>query len=101
MGIYYTLISIAGTPLGSTSDLGIPRQELNAVSLSSMLNAVYFVAGIVAVIVIIIAGINYAASGGDASKVSKAKNMLIYSIVGIVVVMSAFVITNFVIGRLR
>ncbi len=63
------------------------------------LNLTYFLAGVIAVIVIIIAGIMYVTSTGDSGKVAKAKNLLTYSIVGLVVVLLAFVITNFVIGR--
>jgi len=67
--------------------------------LTNVLNLTYFLAGTVAVIVIIVAGIMYTTSAGDASRVSKAKNLITYSIVGLVVVLSAFVITNFIIGR--
>jgi len=62
------------------------------------LNLTYYIAGIVAVIVIIIAGLTYATSIGDASRINRAKNMILYSVIGIVVLMSAFVITNFVLG---
>lgn len=67
--------------------------------LANALNIVYFIAGTVAVIVIIISGINYTTSAGDSGKITKAKNMLTYSIVGLIVVLVAFVITSFVIGR--
>jgi len=67
--------------------------------LTNSLNLVYFLAGTVAVIVIIVAGVMYAISSGDAGRVAKAKNLLTYAIVGIIVVVTAFVITNFVIGR--
>lgn len=63
------------------------------------LNLVYFVAGVIAVLVIIFAGFMYVTSGGDAAAVAKAKNALLYAIVGLVVVALAFVITQFVIGR--
>lgn len=67
--------------------------------LQNGLNLAYFIAGIIAVIVIIVAGIMYATSGGDSAAVTKAKNLILYSIVGLVVIFSAFIITNFVIGR--
>lgn len=63
------------------------------------LNIAYFVAGTASVIVIIIAGIMYATSSGDAGRVARAKNMLVYSIAGLVVILVAFAVTNFVIGR--
>lgn len=79
-------------------DAGIPELKGEDV-LQNGLNITYLVAGIVAVITIIIGGIMYATSSGDSGSVSKAKNMILYSIVGLVVVLSAFAITNFVIGR--
>jgi heme O synthase-like polyprenyltransferase len=67
--------------------------------IAGILSIVYFIAGIVAVIVIIIAGYIYTTSSGDAGAVKKAKNMILYSVVGIVVIALAFVITQFIAGR--
>lgn len=63
------------------------------------LNLVYFVAGVIAVIVIIVAGIMYAISVGDQSKITRAKTMIIYAVAGLAIILSAFAITNFVIGK--
>lgn len=81
----------------NAKDTGIPNIGAENL-LDSILNVTYFVAGTVAVIMIIISGIMYVISTGDAPKVARAKNILTYSIVGLVVVISAFAITNFVIG---
>lgn len=67
--------------------------------LTNILNLFYFIAGLTAVIVIIIAGLAYATSGGDAGRVAKAKNQILFAVIGLVVVLLAFSITNFVIGR--
>ena len=77
---------------------GIP-QMTDAELLQNILNLVYFFAGAVSVIVIIVAVFMYTASSGDAGRVAKAKNLLTYSIVGVLIVIMAFTITNFVIGR--
>lgn len=68
--------------------------------LGNGLNLVYFVAGLVAVLAIIIAGFSYVMSRGDTGRIEKAKMTIIYSVVGIIVISVAFTITNFVIGRL-
>ncbi len=78
--------------------VGIPTGGGDAL-LTNILNLVYFIAGAVAVVVIVVAGLMYTLSGGDSARVTKAKNMLLYSVVGLVVVISAFAITNFVIGK--
>ncbi|MNQ27269.1 hypothetical protein D3C85_405240 [compost metagenome] len=78
--------------------LNIPTISGDA-GIAGILSIVYFVAGIIAVIVIIIAGYTYTTSSGDAGAVKKAKNMILYSVVGIVVIAMAFIITQFVAGR--
>lgn len=87
-----------GSDSDSTTTVNIPTTS-EADLLTNGLNIVYFVAGAVAVIVIIFAGIMYATSSGDAGRVAKAKNLLTYSIVGLIVVLVAFTITSFVSGR--
>lgn len=58
------------------------------------------IAGIAAVIVIIISGIRYIISGGDSQKVSSAKSTLIGAVVGLVVIVLAQTIITFVVKRL-
>jgi len=57
------------------------------------------VAGIAAVIMIVIGGLKYVTSGGDSSKVSSAKSAIIYALVGLVVVAMAQFIVRFVLNR--
>jgi hypothetical protein len=57
------------------------------------------IAGIAAVIMIIVAGLKFITSGGDSSAVSSAKNSLIYALVGIVVVALSQIIVHFVLGK--
>ena len=87
-----------GNDSGSTTSVDVPIVN-DAELLTNALNLVYFLAGVIAVIVIIVAGIMYTISSGDSGRVSKAKNLLTYSIVGLVVILAAFTITNFIIGR--
>lgn len=72
-------------------------QDVSADKLiKNTLNAVYATAAVVAVIVIVAAGIMYIVSDGDPGKTSIAKNAIIYSAVGLVIVGSAFIITGIV-----
>lgn len=66
--------------------------------LTNLLNTAYFWAGIIAVVVIVIAGFIYVTSQGEPSKVAQAKNAILGSVIGLVVIALAFVITNFVVG---
>lgn len=65
------------------------------------LNIVYFAAGAVGVIVIILAGFTFITSVYDPAKVTQAKNALLYSIVGLVVVIAAFFLTQFVVESFK
>jgi hypothetical protein len=69
-------------------------------TLAAVLNILSIAAGIAAVIMIIIAGIRYITSNGEANNVAGAKNALIYAIVGIVIVALAQVIVRFAVNRL-
>ena len=63
-------------------------------------NTILYIVGIIAVIMLIIGGIKYVVSGGDAKKVTDAKNTVLYAIIGLVVCFLAFAIVNFVISAL-
>lgn len=63
-----------------------------------IINAVTMVVGIIAVLMIVIGGVNYATSSGDPSKVKKAKDTILYSAIGLVVALLAFSLVNFVLA---
>lgn len=63
-------------------------------------NTILYIVGIIAVFMLIIGGIKYLISGGDAKKVTDAKNTILYAIIGLVIAFLAFAIVNFVISAL-
>ncbi len=65
------------------------------------INAGMYIAGIAAVIVIILGGITYATSQGDPSKIQKAKKTIIGGLIGLIIVVLAFAIVTFVLGSLQ
>lgn len=69
--------------------------------ITNILYSVILVLGIVAVIFIIKGGIDYITSAGDATKLQKAKNTIVYAVIGLVVSVLAFAIVNFTIGVLN
>ena len=50
---------------------------------------------------IIIGGIHYATSQGDAAKVKKGKDTILYGIIGLVIAILAYAIVNFVLEALN
>lgn len=64
----------------------------------SILNWIFGIIGIVAVVMIIIGGFNFMTSAGDPGKVKKGKDTILYGIIGLVVALLAFAIVNFVLN---
>ncbi len=67
----------------------------------NIINVLLFIVGSLAVIMIIYSGIRYVTSTGDQSRITAAKNTLMYSIVGLIVAILAFAIVNFVVVNIK
>jgi hypothetical protein len=61
-------------------------------------NVLLFILGAISVIMIIIGGLRYVVSGGNATAVTAAKNTILYAIVGVIVALLAYAIVNFVLN---
>jgi uncharacterized membrane protein YjfL (UPF0719 family) len=68
--------------------------------LDTFTSLLLYLAGAIAVIVIIFGGVRYVTSTGDASRVKQAKDTILYGIIGLVVSILAFAIVQFVIQNL-
>jgi len=69
------------------------------VSLTKTLNIVFSIMGALALLMLVIAGLRYTISQGDATKVADSKRMIIYTLVGLIVIALAATLVNFVLGR--
>ncbi len=74
--------------------------DLTGGVLKNVISILLYVAGTIAVIMIIVGAIRYITSDGDPGKASTAKNTIIYSVIGLVVAVMSFGIVSFVLGRL-
>jgi lysylphosphatidylglycerol synthetase-like protein (DUF2156 family) len=54
--------------------------------------------GIVAVLMLIYAGVTYVTAGGEQDKVDSAKKIIMYALVGIIIILLSFAIVNTVLG---
>jgi hypothetical protein len=68
-------------------------------TISAAVNILSYVAGVAAIIMLILSGFRYITSGGDSSKVAAAKNTLVYALVGIVIAVLAQVLVRYVITQ--
>ena len=66
-------------------------------TVTTILNSIIGVLSLICVIVIIIGGVTYMTSQGDAGKVKKGKDTILYGIIGLIICVLAFAIVNFVI----
>lgn len=84
----------------SKDAVDIPKAEINASQFSGLFSTVLAVAGMAAVIFIILGGIRYSISQGNASDLQKGKDMIVYALVGLVFVILAFSIVQLVTFRI-
>ena len=64
--------------------------------IQAIVNTLLFAIGTVSVIMIIVGGFRYTISNGDSAKVKQAKDTILYSVIGLIVALSAFAIVQFV-----
>lgn len=80
---------------GSCDDGGADIDNIIALAVD-VLSAI---AGIIGLVMLIIAGIKYTTSGGDAGQIKSAKNTLIYALVGLLVAGVAQFLAFFVLSK--
>jgi len=56
--------------------------------------------GVIAVVLIIFAGFLWLTAGGDDTKITKAKNYIKNAVIGIVIILSSYIITSYVISQI-
>jgi len=96
----FILRILAATEQINPKDIGINDPVTNAnTAVTGILNTVYGWAGILCVIVIVTAGFIYTTSNATPQRITRAKDAIVYALVGLVVILMAFTITNFVVGR--
>ena len=78
-----------------------PSSTQLTTDIGNILNIVIGSLGLVAVVVVVIGGINYITSSGDAGKVDKAKKTILYGVIGLVICALAAAIVNFTIGAIN
>lgn len=77
---------------GSGTDIGT--------FISGVLNLLVIIAGLIALVFLIIGGIRYITSGGDSSKTEAARKQIIAALIGLVIVLVSFLFLNVVLGLL-
>jgi hypothetical protein cdivTM_30108 len=64
----------------------------------NIISVLLWIVGMASIIVIIYSGITFVTSAGNPSQIARAKTMLLYAVVGLVVSILAYAIVNFIVG---
>lgn len=89
MNVLYHLATIIDTR-------GLPKPDTSN-TMSKVLNTVFAISASIALLMIVINGMLYILARGDPNGTARAREGVIYSVVGLVVVMAAFSIVTFVV----
>lgn len=78
---------------------GLANEELTDI-IGNIISAVLVFLGVIALIIIIYAGFLWMTAGGNSDQVDKAKKWMINGFIGLVIILAAYAIVNFVIEEL-
>ncbi len=84
--------------LASYAVPGVPKVSADAPEVANVVGGVLLLIGAVCIVFIIISSIQYTLSMGDAAKIKKAKDGILYAVVGLVVTGVSFFVVQFTIG---
>lgn len=84
----------------SEKEINIPKTDITSTKINDIYSLIFGIAGGIAVIIIIVAGIKFITSQGDPQATAKARNTIIYAAIGLAVSVAAFTIVTFVVGKL-
>jgi predicted signal transduction protein with EAL and GGDEF domain len=91
MKLYYGLVAA----LIDTS--GLPKPAANSGTIDKILSVVFAFSASMAVLLIVVGGFRYILAHGDPSATAAAKNTVLYALIGLLVVMTAYSIVTFVV----
>lgn len=83
----------------TTEEIGIPDVRADASTINGVLAQVFILVGALAFLFLVIGAFRYVISNGDASQIKQAKETMLYSIIGLVIAVSAYGIIQFVSDR--
>lgn len=96
------MIAMAGgvdLGLNYATAIGLGTQDVRT-TVSNVIRAFMGLLGIVAVVIILLGGFKWMTAGGNEEKVSEAKKLIISGIIGLIIIMSAYAISQFVVNAI-
>jgi hypothetical protein len=96
---YFAAAGQCGGSTGVVDTSCVPKPAADAGAISNMLNIVFAFSASIAVLIIVVCGFRYILAHGDPNTTAQAKSGIVYSLVGLVVVMAAYSIVTFIVKR--
>lgn len=87
----------------SISDIksgGLPTSSANTATVQNALQIVFGIIGALAFLMIVISGFRYVLSAGNPDRASRAKNGIIYALIGLVIALAAETIVTYVVTNI-
>ncbi|MFA5133378.1 MAG: pilin [Patescibacteria group bacterium] len=78
----------------TTEDAGLPA------TVGKIINILLSILGVLFVVLMIYGGILWMTSFGNDQKITKAKDLIISAVIGLVIIVLAYAISNFIVGQL-
>jgi len=95
LSLMFADVAAAQGQVGITPPAGVPTTSINDV-IRFVINVIFFIAVIAALIFLLIGGIKWLTSGGDKAAIEAARGQLIAAIIGLGIVIFGYFILNFV-----
>lgn len=81
-------------------DTGLPMVAANSAQLQTILQLIFGILAVVAVLIITIAGLRFIFESSNPQETARARNTIIYAAIGLIIAISGEVIVSFVLQRL-
>jgi hypothetical protein len=95
--VVHAQVNLGLEPVGRT--LGLGTQDIR-VTVANIIRVALTVVGVIVLILVIYGGFLYMTAGGNEETVTKAKRVLVNSVIGLGIILSAYAITAFIIAQL-
>ncbi|HVW23013.1 MAG TPA: pilin [Candidatus Saccharimonadales bacterium] len=84
----------------TSCNTGLPTVGVSSNQVHEVLQIVFGIMGAIAVLIIVISGLKFITAQGNPEEISKARQTIIYALVGLAVAISAEAIVSLVLSRL-
>ncbi|HEX7633403.1 MAG TPA: pilin [Candidatus Saccharimonadales bacterium] len=79
----------------------LPQAHADKSTIQDILTIVFAILGALAVLMIVIAGLRFITAQGNPQDVAKARNTIIYAVIGLIIAISAEAIVTLALGNLK